>query len=325
MYPDVRMNSRPLGSTDLKVSGLCLGTMQFGWTANEQQAFSVMDAFVEGGGNFIDTADVYSSWAPGNPGGVSEQIIGRWLKERGNRDRMVIATKVRGRMWAGPDGEGLSRAHITRAVEDSLRRLQIDMIDLYQCHSPDANTPIEETLSVFGELIDAGKVGCIGASNFTAAQLAEALRVADEKGLARFSTLQPHHNLVHRAEYEAELAPLCEREGIGVIPYSPLAAGFLTGKYRPGQPTPKSARAGRMREYMNAPGFAVLEALDGIAAAHNTTVPAVALAWEKTRPAVTAPIIGANSPEQLRDLLPAAELTLSAEEIAALDSVSAAF
>jgi aryl-alcohol dehydrogenase-like predicted oxidoreductase len=238
---------------------------------------------------------------------------------------MVVATKVRGRMWAGPDGEGLSRAHITRAVEDSLRRLQIETIDLYQCHSPDAKTPIEETLSVFGELIDGGKVRYIGASNFTAAQLAEALRVAEAKRLPRFATLQPHHNLVHRAEYEVDLVPLCEREGIGVIPYSPLAAGFLTGKYRPDQPSPRSARMNRVREYLNAPGFAVLEALDGIAAAHSTTLPAVALAWQVTRPAVAAPIIGANSPEQLAELLPATELTLLPDEIAALDRVSASF
>jgi aryl-alcohol dehydrogenase-like predicted oxidoreductase len=319
------MQLRPLGSTGFKVSSLCLGTMQFGWTANEEQAFAVMDAFVEASGNFLDTADVYSRWAPGNPGGVSEQIIGHWLKQRGNRDRIVIATKVRGRMWDGPDGEGLGCAHILRAVEDSLRRLQIDTIDLYQCHSPDEKAPIEETLTVFGELIAAGKVRHIGASNFTAAQLSEALRVADEKGLPRFETLQPHHNLVHRHEYESQLASLCERESIGVIPYSPLAAGFLTGKYRPGQPPPKSARAGRVREYMNAPGFAALETLDAVAAAHSTTPAAVALAWQMTRPAVVAPIIGANSPEQLADLLLAAELTLSTDEIAALDRVSASF
>ena len=262
---------------------------------------------------------------PGNPGGVSEEIIGRWMKSRGNRDNLIVATKVRGRMWEGPDGEGLSRAHITRAVEDSLRRLQIDTIDLYQCHSPDEKTPIEETLSVFGDLISAGKVRHIGASNFTAAQLSEALQVAGAKGLPRFETLQPHHNLVHRNEYEAELAPLCEREDIGVIPYSPLAAGFLTGKYRPGQPPPKSARAGRVREYMNAPGFAAVEALDAVAAAHDTTPAAVALAWQMTKPAIAAPIIGANSPEQLADLLPAADLTLSPDEIAALDRVSASF
>jgi aryl-alcohol dehydrogenase-like predicted oxidoreductase len=299
--------------------------MQFGWTANEQQAFAVMDAFVEAGGNFLDTADVYSSWAPGNPGGVSEEIIGRWMTERGNRDRLVVATKVRGRMWAGPDGEGLSRAHITRAVEDSLRRLQIDTIDLYQCHSPDEKTPVEETLSAFGDLISSGKVRHIGASNFTSTQLSDALQVAGAKGLPRFETLQPHHNLVHRYEYEAELASLCEREAIGVIPYSPLAAGFLTGKYRPGQPPPKSARSGRVREYMNAPGFAAVEALDDVAASHNTTLAAVALAWQMTKPAITAPIIGANSPEQLADLLPAAELALSPEEIAALEGVSASF
>jgi len=319
------MNTRPLGATDLSVSTLCLGTMQFGWTANEQQSLAVLDAFAEAGGSFIDTADVYSSWAPGNPGGVSEQIIGRWLKERGNRNRLVIATKVRGRMWAGPDGEGLSRAHITRAVEDSLRRLQIETIDLYQCHSPDAKTPIKETLSVFADLIATGKVRYIGASNFTAPQLSEALRVAGEKRLPRFATLQPHHNLVHRAEYEDELASLCEREGLGVIPYSPLAAGFLTGKYRPGQPTPRSARAGRVRQYLNAPGFTVLEALDAVAQAHNTTLAAVALAWQATKPAITAPIIGANTPEQLADLLPAANLILAPNEIASLDRVSAYF
>jgi aryl-alcohol dehydrogenase-like predicted oxidoreductase len=299
--------------------------MQFGWTADENQSFAVMDAFVEAGGTFLDTADVYSMWAPGNPGGISEEIIGRWMKERGNRDQLIVATKVRGRMWQGPDGEGLGRAHITRAVEDSLRRLQVDTIDLYQCHSPDEKTPIEETLTAFGELIAAGKVRQVGASNFTAAQLSEALRVAEESGLPRFETLQPHHNLVHRHEYESELAPLCERENIGVIPYSPLAAGFLTGKYRPGQPPPKSARAGRVRESMNAPGFAALEALDAVAAAHRTTPAAVALAWQMTKPAVTAPIIGANSPEQLADLLPASELTLAEEEIAALDRVSASF
>ena len=319
------MRLRPLGRTGLEVSNLCLGTMQFGWTADEPSSFAVMDAFVAAGGNFLDTADVYSRWAPGNPGGISEQIIGRWLKERGNRDRLIIATKVRGRMWEGPDGEGLSRAHIQRAVEDSLRRLQMETIDLYQCRSPDEKTPIEETLRAFEELISSGKARYIGASNFTAVQLAEALRVAGDKSLPRFETLQPHHNLVHRNEYEAQLAALCEREDVSVIPYSPLAAGFLTGKYRPGQPQPKSARAGRVREYMNAPGFAVLEALDGVAAAHNTTPAAVALAWQMTRPGIAAPIIGANSPEQLADLLPAAELKLSADEVDALDRVSTAF
>lgn len=312
-----------LGNTDLQVSNLCLGTMQFGWTADEPSSVAVMDAFAAAGGTFIDTADIYSRWSPGNPGGISEEIIGRWMRARGNRSKIVLATKVRGEMWSGDDGEGLSRAHITRAVEDSLRRLEVDTIDLYQCHWPDESTPIEETLTVFGELIASGKVRYVGASNYSAAGFDEALRAAGERTLPRFSTLQPHHNLVHRGEYESELAATCEREHIGVIPYSPLAGGFLTGKYRQGQPLPKSQRASRAKQYLNEQGLAVVEALAGIARDRNTAIPAVALAWELTRPAVTAPIIGANSPEQLADLLPASELQLSASEIASLDAVSA--
>ncbi|MBI2913807.1 MAG: aldo/keto reductase, partial [Chloroflexi bacterium] len=231
-----------LGATDLQISNLCLGAMQFGWTADERSAFAVMDAFVAAGGNFLDTADVYSRWAPGNPGGISEEIIGRWLKARENRDRMVIATKLRGRMWDGPDGEGLGRAHIQRALADSLRRLQVETIDLYQCHWPDENTPIEETLTVFAELIASGKVRYIGASNYTASQLEEALGAADVKGLATFVSLQPHYNLVHRGEFEGNLADLCEREGIAVIPYSPLAGGFLTGKHRRGEDPAEGTR-----------------------------------------------------------------------------------
>jgi aryl-alcohol dehydrogenase-like predicted oxidoreductase len=309
--------------TSLSVSNICLGTMQFGWTADQAASFAVLDAYVEAGGNFIDTADIYSNWSPGNPGGLSEEIIGRWMKARGNRDRLVVATKLRGRMWAGGDGEGLGRAHVVRAAEDSLRRLQVETIDLYQCHWPDDRTPVEETLSVFGELIAAGKVRYVGASNYSAAQLEEALSVASEKGLPRFVTLQPHHNLVHRAEYETELAALCDREGIGVIPYSPLAAGFLTGKYRKGKPSPKSQRAGRVKQYMTEDGFAVIDALERIAQPRGTTVPAVALAWELTRPAVVAPIIGANTPAQLADLLPAADLELSQDEVRALNAASA--
>jgi aryl-alcohol dehydrogenase-like predicted oxidoreductase len=317
------MKTTRLGATDLTVSNLCLGTMQFGWTADEPSSAAVMDAYAAAGGNFIDTADVYSRWAPGNPGGVSEEIIGRWLKQRGNRESIVLATKVRGEMWSGSDGQGLGRAHITRAVEDSLRRLQVETIDLYQCHWPDESTPIEETLTVFGELISSGKVRYIGASNFVADQLAAAMRVADENNLPRFSTLQPHYNLVHRKEYEAELAALCARENIGVIPYSPLAGGFLTGKYRRGQPLPKSQRAGRAKEYMTDQGFAAVDALDAVASAHRTSVPAVALAWELARSAVRAPIIGANTAEQLEALLPAADLELTATDIASLDAVSA--
>ena len=279
--------------------------MQFGWTADEAASFDVMDAFVEAGGNFLDTADIYSRWSKGNKGGESEEIIGRWMKARGNRDNLIVATKVRGEMWKGDDGEGLSRSHIQRAAEDSLRRLQTDTIDLYQCHWPDDRTPIDETLAAFDALIRAGKVRHIGCSNYSAAQLTAALAAAAAAGGPRFATLQPHHNMVHRSEYEADLAALCERENIGVIPYSPLAAGFLTGKYRPAQPLPKSQRANRVREYMTDDGFDVVETLETIAKAHTTTIPAVALAWSLTRPALTAPIIGANSPDQLAALLPA--------------------
>jgi aryl-alcohol dehydrogenase-like predicted oxidoreductase len=317
------MRLRKLGATDLQVSALCLGTMQFGWTADERASFAVMDSFVESGGNFLDTADVYSRWVPGNPGGVSEEIVGRWMKARGNRERLIVATKVRGQMWDGPDGEGLSRAHIRRAVDDSLRRLGVETIDLYQCHWPDESTPIEETLSVFGELIASGNVRYVGVSNYTAAQLEEALTVAGEKRLARFVSLQPHYNLVHRAEFEGALVGLCDREEVGVIPYSPLARGFLTGKYRKSQPLPDSQRAGRAKEYMTDQGFGVISALDTVAGAHNTTVAAAALAWLLAQPAITVPIVGANTPEQLADLLPAAELGLGADELRTLDAASA--
>ena len=317
------MKLRRLGKTDLQVSELCLGTMQFGWTADETTSFAVMDAFVEAGGNFLDTADIYSRWAPGNAGGVSEEIIGRWLKARGNRDEIVVATKLRGRMWDGPDGEGLHRAHIERAIDDSLRRLQIETIDLYQCHRPDDDTPIEETLSVFGELIDSGKGRYVGASNYTAEQLGEAQSIAGERGLVRFDTLQPDYSLVHRSEYETALADLCRREGIGVIPFSPLAGGFLTGKYRKGQPLPKSQRVSEAREKMTDEGFGVLAVLDTLAEAHGTSLAAVALAWLISKPTISAPIMGANTHEQLRDLLPASELQLGTDELAALDTATA--
>jgi aryl-alcohol dehydrogenase-like predicted oxidoreductase len=316
------MKLRKFGTTDLNVSELCLGTMQFGWIADEPTSLTVMDAFVEAGGNFLDTADVYSNWAPGNPGGVAEETVGRWMKERGNRERVVIATKVRGRMWEGPDGEGLSRGHIVHAVEDSLRRLQIETIDLYQCHFPDENTPIEETLSAFAELIEAGKVRYIGASNYKAEELDEALKVADEKGLPRFVALQPHYNLALRFGFEWALADLCQREKIAVIPYSPLARGFLTGKYRKGQPLPKSKRLEGVKPLLTEQGFRVIDALDEVARAHGTTPAAVALAWLLAKPVVASPIIGANTPEQLAGLLPATELRLSTDEIEALNAVT---
>jgi len=316
------LDIRQLGTTDLRVTGICLGTMQFGWTADEAAAFAVLDAYVEAGGNFIDTADIYSTWAPGNPGGVSETIIGRWLKARGNRGSLVVATKLRGRMWEGPDGEGLGRAHIERAVEESLLRLQVETIDLYQTHWPDEGVAIEETLTVFGELIASGKVRYVGASNCSAAQLAEALHAAGD-GRPRYMTLQPHYNLVHRSEYEEELADLCAREGLGVIPYSPLAGGFLTGKYRRGGPMPDSPRAHMIMERATDAAFDVVAALDEVARVRGTTVPAVALAWLLAKPTITAPIIGANNVEQLGDLLQASDLRLSAEEVSRLDRVSA--
>ncbi|MBE3111644.1 MAG: aldo/keto reductase [Acidobacteria bacterium] len=316
------MERRKLGRSDLEISPICLGTMQFGWTADEAVAFAVMDVFVQAGGNFLDTADVYSNWAPGNDGGVAESIVGRWLKARGNRYQIIVATKVRGRMWEGPDGEGLGRAHILRAAEDSLRRLQIDVIDLYQCHHPDVDTPIEETLRAFDELIRGGKVRYIGLSNYTAPTVEEALQVSGEKGLPRVVSLQPRYNLVHRAEFEDALADLCRRERIGVIPYSPLQAGFLTGKYRRGQPPPQSTRAFQAKRYSTEAGWRVIEALDAIAAAHETTPGAVAVAWLLAKPAVTSPIIGANTVQQLSEVLPAANLRLAPDEVASLDAIS---
>jgi aryl-alcohol dehydrogenase-like predicted oxidoreductase len=316
------MNYHKLGRTGLQVSELCLGTMQFGWTTDAANAFAVLDAFVEAGGNFIDTADIYSRWAEGNPGGVSERIIGRWMKARGIRDRIVLATKARGRMGDGPDREGLGRAHLVRACEDSLRRLQTETIDLYQAHWFDADTPIEETLRAFDDLVCAGKVRAIGCSNYPAWRLCKALWVSDVLGVARYECLQPHYNLAHRAEFERELKPLCEEEGLAVIPYSPLASGFLTGKYRR-EAIPAGARAARIRErYCNDRGFAILHALERVAAARELTPAQTALAWLLTQPNITAPIIGANSVEQLRESLGAAGVRLAPEEMSVLDHAS---
>jgi aryl-alcohol dehydrogenase-like predicted oxidoreductase len=317
------MDTRSLGRSNLIVSELCLGTMQFGWTADEENAFAVMDAFLEAGGTFIDTADVYSNWAAGNPGGVSERIIGRWMRSRATRGRIVLATKARGRMWEGVDGEGLSRAHIIRACEDSLRRLDTDHIDLYQAHWFDVGTPVEETLRALDDLVRAGKVRCIGCSNHPAWRLCKALWASDKLGLARYESLQPHYNLAYRAEFERELKPLCEEEGLGVLAYSPLASGFLTGKYRRDR-IPAGARAARIREkYCNDRGFALLDALDAVATARGLTPAQTALAWLLTQPGITAPIIGANSVDQLTESLGAAGVRLAPEEMAALDGASA--
>jgi aryl-alcohol dehydrogenase-like predicted oxidoreductase len=318
------MHYRRLGRTGLKVSALCLGTMQFGWSADEPASFAVMDAFAAAGGTLIDSADVYSRWHPGNPGGVSEEIIGRWMRARGNRGALVLATKARGRMWDGPNGEGLSRAHLIRACDDSLRRLQTDYIDLYQTHSFDAETPIEETLETMTELVRAGKVRYIGCSNIPAWRLALALGASAQRQLARYDSLQPHYNLAYRDEFERELQDLCADQGIGVIPYSPLAGGFLTGKYRRDDMIPASARAeGIQKRYFNERGWAVLDALAAVAAEHGAPPAQAALAWLLARPGIAAPIVGANTPAQLSASLGAADMTLSADQIARLDAASA--
>jgi aryl-alcohol dehydrogenase-like predicted oxidoreductase len=318
-----------LGKSGLEVSELALGTMQFGWTADEETAYGIMDAYVEAGGNLIDTADIYSSWADGNPGGVSEEIIGRWLQARGNRQQIVLATKVRGRMWDGPNGEGLSRAHILRAVDDSLRRLQTDYIDLYQTHWFDADTPVGETMRVLDDLVRAGKVRYVGCSNHPAWRLAESLWASDRHGLASYVSLQPHYNLVHRAEFEREMADLVAKYAIGVIPYSPLAGGYLTGKYRPDGPLPDSARAGRIRErYLGDTDSgsrygALLDGMAEIGRSRGQGIAQVALVWLLSNPLITAPIVGANSVEQLQGSLAAIGFRLSGEELELLDKLSA--
>jgi aryl-alcohol dehydrogenase-like predicted oxidoreductase len=317
------MEYRQLGRTDLQVSVLCLGTMQWGWTASENQARIVMDAFVEAGGNFLDTADVYSVWSRAG-GGASEEVIGRWMKDRGNRSDIVVGTKVKGRMWKGPDGEGLSRAHITRAVEDSLRRLQTDYIDLYQSHSYDERTPIEETIAAFDDLVRAGKVRHVGASNYPAWRLALAVGTSATTGLAAYATLQPNYSLVKRTEFERELRPLCAEMGIGVIPYSPLAAGFLTGKYRKGEQFPRSARATSVanRYGEDERAWQTLETVIGIASSRGATPAQVALAWLLAQPTITAPIVGANNVAQLQELLGCVGLRLTRPEIAQLTASS---
>ena len=321
------MEYRKLGRTGLKVSALCLGTMTMGWTSSKEDSFAVLDAFVEAGGNFVDTADVYSFWAPGNPGGVAETWIGEWMRQRGiSRHQLIIATKVRGRMWEGPNGEGLSRAHIMKAVEDSLRRLGTDYIDLYQAHWPDEDTPLDETLRAFDDLVRQGKVRYLGASNYPAWLLTKALWVSDRLGLARYECLQPHYNLVHRAEFERELMALCRDQGLGVIPYSPLEGGFLTGKYRKGKPLPEKARGAtsdRLKSYMTDRNFALIDKMEEIGKAHDATVAQVAIAWVLANPTITSPIIGANTVAQLTDTMGALSVKLTDEEKAVLDEMGA--
>ena len=318
------MDYRKMGRTGLFVSELCLGTMQFGWTADEPTSQKVMDAFLEAGGNFIDTADIYTTWA-GNAsyGGKSEEIIGRWMKDRGVRDKVVIATKVRGSMTDGPNGEGLSRHRIIQCCENSLRRLQVDHIDLYQCHWADLNTPIEETLSALDDLVHAGKVRYIGASNYPAWRLMEALWTSDKRNLSRFDCYQPEYSLMERRGFEVEAMRVCKHYGLGVIPYSPLAAGFLTGKYRKDASRPDSARAeGVLKNYGNESGWGVISTLEQIGNSHSKSVAQTALAWMLSNPVITAPIIGANNPEQLKELFGVVGYRLSAEEVKQLNDAT---
>jgi len=316
------MNYRKLGRTGLKVSALCLGTMQWGWTADEQTAFAVMDTFAERGGNFLDTADFYSRWIPGHKGGESEEIIGHWMQSRRNRDSMIVATKVRQPMGPAPNDQGLSRKHIFGAVEASLMRLQTDYIDLYQMHAYDADTPIDETLKALDDLQRAGKVRYVGASNYPAWRLVEALWSADVHHTVRFDSLEPHYNLVHRQEFEQDLKTVCEQYQIGVIPYSPLAKGFLSGKYRRGETTASMYAETVSKRYDHDDMWRILEVVREIAEEIDSTPSAVSLAWLLAQPVITAPIVGANSVEQLEHNLAAVEVTLTAEQLLGLDKAS---
>jgi aryl-alcohol dehydrogenase-like predicted oxidoreductase len=314
------MSLRPLGNSPLSIAPLAFGGNVFGWSADETRSFELLDAFVDAGCNLIDTADVYPAWVPGNQGGESEAIIGRWLKRSGKRDRVVIATKVG--KWA--EQPGLSPVNLQQAVDRSLQRLQTDYIDLYLAHEDDASVLLADTLGGFSRLIEQGKVRAIGASNYNAHRFADALAVAREHHLPRYEVLQPEYNLLERAGYENELEPLMRAENIGVISYYALASGFLSGKYRGEADLAKSsARASAVRRYLNPRGLQVLAALDAVAAAHQATVAQVALAWLIARPGITAPIASATSVTQLNDLIGAVKLQLSADEIAELDRVSA--
>lgn len=315
------MRKRKLGDSGLEVSVLALGGNVFGWTADEASSFRVLDAFTAAGGNLIDTADMYSTWVPGNRGGESETLIGRWMKARRNREDIVLATKVGKEM--GPGRKGLSRAYILRAAEESLRRLQTDRIDLYQAHEDDPGTPLEETMEAFAELARQGKVRAVGASNYGSGRLSEALRIGERHGGLRYQSLQPCYNLYDRSEYETSLELLCRKEGLGVIAYYSLASGFLTGKYRSKEDLSKSVRGETVRKYLNERGFRILDALDETARRHGSNPARVALAWLIARPGVTAPIASATTPEQVDDLVEATKLELDVSSIERLDRASA--
>jgi aryl-alcohol dehydrogenase-like predicted oxidoreductase len=314
------MQLRTLGRSSLRVAPLCLGGNVFGWTATEAASFAVLDAMAAAGLNFIDTADVYSVWVPGHRGGESETVIGNWLKRSAKRQDVVIATKVG--MEMAPDRKGLSATHIVRSVEASLRRLQSDYIDLYFSHCDDASVPMEETLGAYQKLIAQGKVRAIGASNFTAARLAEALEVSRRNGLPRYEVLQPHYNLYARSDYESSLEPLCLEQQIGVVSYFALAAGFLSGKYRTPADASKSARGkGIVDKFLNERGLRILAALDDVGRRYNASPASVALAWQIARPSITAPIASATTVIQLGELVAATQLEL---DRAAIEQLNAA-
>jgi len=310
------MNLRPLGRSGIAIAPLVLGGNVFGWNTDQQTSSAILDAFVDAGFNAVDTADAYSRWAPGHVGGESETVIGRWLKQSGKRDKVVIATKVGADMG---EGKCVRKDYILRAAEASLRRLGVETIDLYQTHYDDEVTPVEETLEAYAKLIGDGKVRAIGASNMTPARLQDSLDTARKRGLPRYESLQPLYNVYDR-KFEADFAPICRDHGIGVIPYYGLAAGFLTGKYRSVADAEKNpARGGRVKGYFTERGFAVLKVLDGVAARHNATPAQVALAWLIAQPIVTAPIASATSLDQLNDIMKAPRLKLSADDLKVLD------
>lgn len=315
------MQYRQLGRSGLNVSPICLGGNVFGWTADERTSFSILDAWVDAGFNFIDTADVYSRWAPGHRGGESETVIGKWLKQGGRREKVVIATKVG--MDMGDGKVGLSPRWIEQAMDDSLRRLNVDQIDLYQAHKDDEGTDLQATLEAFAKLVEAGKVRAIGASNYSAARLSEALATSDRMGLPRYESLQPLYNLYDRAVFEKELQPLCLKEGIGVINFYALAAGFLSGKYRRPEDAAKSARgANTVQKYLNERGLKILAALDEASRRTGAPPARIAIAWVMARPGITAPIASASSVEQVQEIAKAAQLELDPETTALLDRAS---
>ncbi len=315
------MEYKYLGRTGLKVSELCMGSMNFGWTAPRENAAPVFDAFVDAGGNFIDTADVYSRWAPGNPGGVAEELIGQWLKTK-RRDQIIIATKVRSRVGDSPNDEGLSRKHIIDACEASLRRLQTDTIDLYQTHWWDEHTPLDETLRTLDDLVRSGKVRYIGCSNLPAWHLMEALWTSEKHHLARYDSLQPHYNLVHRAEFEREHQAVCVKYGLGVIPYSPIAGGLLSGKYRRGAQPQPDTRGWNLRHAMTEKNFALIDQLEELGKTRSKSVLHMALAWIMHQPAITSAIIGVNTVEQWREMEGVIGLKLSGDELKQLNEAS---